>query len=121
VDASHGALVSKGEMMAMENWSPDQLKAALDSRQGVFLKLWKKGCGACKLSEPAIERVQGTEISAGLTFAQIQVDEFPEMLEIAETDVLPVFFVFEGGDMKGRLEGFKGIEKLKEFITSSRR
>ena len=34
----------------MEVWSPDDLKSHLDKGEKVFLKLWKKGCGICKLS-----------------------------------------------------------------------
>jgi hypothetical protein len=41
------------------------------------------------------------------------------MLDIAETDVLPCFFVFAEQKMKGKLIGFKGIKKLEEFLTLS--
>lgn len=102
----------------MKDWSPDDLQKHLDAGDKVFLKLWKKGCGACKLSIPAIERIQAAD-TKGLEFGQICTDDHPEILEIADTDVLPVFFVFENKQMRGRLEGFKGLEKLKSMIEEA--
>ncbi len=104
----------------MQNWSPEQLRSHLESGDNVFLKLWKKGCGACKLSIPAIERIEAAN-DHGLVFGQICADDHPEILEIAETEVLPVFFVFSNKEMKGRLEGFKGLERLKSMIDESLR
>lgn len=102
----------------MDNWTPDALTERLDKGEIVFLKLWKKGCGACKLSEPALERIMAAD-AAGMSFGQILIDDHPEMLEIAETDVLPAFFVFKDKDMKGKFIGFKGIAKLQEFIATA--
>ncbi len=102
----------------MQDWSPDQLKGHLESGDRIFLKLWKKGCGACKLSIPAIERIEADN-SHDLIFGQICADEYPEILEIADTEVLPVFFVFAKKEMKGRFEGFKGLERLKSMIEDS--
>jgi thioredoxin-like negative regulator of GroEL len=102
----------------MKDWSPDDLQKHLDAGDKVFLKLWKKGCGACKLSIPAIERIQASD-TKGLQFGQICTDDHPEILEIADTNVLPVFFVFANKQMCGRLEGFKGLEKLKSMIEEA--
>lgn len=102
----------------MQDWTPANLQEHLESGSKIFLKLWKKGCGACKMSTPAIERIEAAN-SHGLIFAQISTDEFPEMLEIAGTEVLPVFFVFAAKEQRGRFEGFKGLERLKAFIDES--
>lgn len=102
----------------MENWTPDQLTEAIETGKPVFLKLWKKGCGPCKLSEPALERIVAGD-KHGLVFGQILVDDHPEMFEIAETDILPAFFVFKDKDMKGKFIGFKGLAKLQEFVDSA--
>lgn len=102
----------------MQDWSPDDLRKHLDKGDKVFLKLWKKGCGACKLSIPAIERIEAAN-THGLTFGQISTDDHPEIMEIAETEVLPVFFVFADQEMKGKHEGFKGLDRLKTFVDES--
>lgn len=102
----------------MKDWSPDELQKQLDAGAKVFLKLWKKGCGACKLSIPALERIEASD-AHGLQFAQICTDDHPEILEITESEVLPVFFVFANKEMRGRLEGFKGLEKLKSMIDEA--
>jgi thioredoxin-like negative regulator of GroEL len=102
----------------MRDWSPEDLQKHLDAGDKVFLKLWKKGCGACKLSIPAIERIEAAD-AEGMVFGQICTDDHPEILEIAETDVLPVFFVFADKKMRGQMEGFKGLERLKSMVDDA--
>lgn len=102
----------------MKDWTPENLQQHIEAGDKVFLKLWKKGCGACKLSIPAIERIEAADTSS-LVFGQICTDDHPEILEIADTHVLPVFFVFVQKEMKGRLEGFKGLEKLKAMVEDA--
>jgi thioredoxin-like negative regulator of GroEL len=99
----------------MENWSPEDLEKKLDRAEKVFLKLWKKGCGACKLSIPAVERLE-VQNPHGLVFGQICADDYPEILEITESEVLPAFFIFADGGMKGQFIGFKGLARLQQFV-----
>ena len=102
----------------MKDWSPNDLQTHLEAGEFVFLKLWKKGCGACKLSIPAIERIEAAD-TRSIVFGQICTDDHPEIMEIAESEVLPMFFVFGQKEMKGTLEGFKGLERLKVFVEES--
>lgn len=102
----------------MEAWTPDDLKSHLDKGERIFLKLWKKSCGICKLSTPATDRME-KENEHELTFAKICIDDHPEMMEIAGTDVLPVFFIFDQKKKKGMYTGFKGLDKLLEFTSTS--
>jgi thioredoxin 1 len=101
----------------LEAWTPDDLKRHLDQDGKAFIKLWKKGCGICKLSEPATDRME-KQNPYKLTFAKISTDDHPEMLEVSGTDVLPAFFVFADKAKKGQLVGFKGLKKLEEFVKS---
>lgn len=102
----------------MQNWTPEQLQKELEQGRPVFLKLWKKGCGACKLSVPATERLEAAD-HGELVFGQISTDDHPEILEISETDVLPAFFVFKDGEIKARQVGFKGLEKLQQLVKGA--
>ena len=102
----------------MIDWTPDDLRRALDQGQDVFLKLWKKGCGICKLSVPATDRLE-KQTEHDLIFAKISVDDHAEMLEIAGTDVLPTFFIFKNQKKAGQYTGFKGLKKLEEFVEES--
>lgn len=99
----------------MDQWTPEQLKQHLDDGQRVFLKLFKRGCGICKLSEPATERLEHDN-QHQLAFGKIDVEQYPEMLETSGTDVLPAFFVFADRSKKGQFIGFKGLNKLKDFV-----
>ncbi len=102
----------------METFNPDLLKASLDEGKTVFVKLWKKGCGACKLSKPALERIEAKDEN-GILFTEICTDDFPEMYEIAGTDVLPTFFLFKEKKLVGKHIGFKGLAKLQGFIEEN--
>ncbi len=102
----------------MEAWTPDELKSHLDQGDRVFLKLWKKGCGVCKLSQPATDKMEKDNVHQML-FGKICIDEHPEMMQIAGTEVLPVFFVFDQKKRKGTYLGFKGLQKLEEFVNES--
>ena len=102
----------------MDNWTPEQLQEHLDEGKSVFLKSWKPGCGACKLSKPATERLEAKHGDKVL-FGQIDTAEHEQMLEIADTDVLPVFFLFKDKKMAGKHIGFKGLQKLQEWMEGS--
>jgi thioredoxin 1 len=102
----------------IQDWTPADLKNHLDQRESVFLKLWKEGCGACKLSAPAVERLESAN-EHGLVFAQISVTDHPEIMELADSDVLPLFFVFKDQKLAGKVIGFKGIAKLQEMISQA--
>lgn len=102
----------------MDAWTPEQLQEELGRGERVFLKLWKKGCGICKLSTPATDRLE-KENPHQLKFAKISIDDYPEMMEVAGTEVLPVFFIFADKEKKGMFTGFKGVDKLQEFVDES--
>lgn len=102
----------------MQDWTPKDLEHNLDIGGTVFLKLWKKGCGPCKLSIAAVERIEA-QYSSSMVFGQICIDDHPEMVGLAGADVLPAFFVFSDRKKKGSFLGFKGLEKLKEFVAAA--
>lgn len=102
----------------MENWTPEQLQEHIEAGHRIFLKLWKKGCGACKLSIPAVERLMAAD-AHGLRFGQVATDEYPEMLDIAETEVLPAFFIFKEKGLAGQFVGFKGLKSLQDFVEQT--
>lgn len=102
----------------MQAWTPDDLHKHIEAGSSVFLKLWKKGCGACKLSIPAIERIEAAN-EHQLVYGKICTDDHPEILEIADTEVLPHFFLFKNQKLAAHQAGFKGLERLKTFISDA--
>lgn len=102
----------------MEDYDPQKLKNSLDNGDRVFLKLWKKGCGICKLSNSATDRME-KDNPHDLKFVRINVEEHPEMMGLADSEVLPLFFVFADKEKKGRYIGFKGLDKLESFVQES--
>lgn len=102
----------------MEAWTPEQLKEQLENGNKVFLKLWKKGCGICKLSNSATDRMEKSN-PHGLVFGKINVEDHPEMLDMAGSNMLPLFFVFSEKKKKGMYTGFKGLDALQSFVDES--
>ncbi len=102
----------------MQDWTPEQLETHLGAGEKVFLKLWKRGCGPCKLSTPALERIEAADTN-GMVFGQINVDDYPEMYEITGVEMVPAFFVFQNMKKTGVFTGFKGLAALQEFIKTS--
>ena len=102
----------------MEDYTPNQLKDSLDAGDRIFLKLWKKGCGICKLSNSATDRMEQAN-EHQMKFVRINVEEYPEMMGLADSEVLPLFFVFSDKEKKGRYIGFKGLDKLESFVSES--
>lgn len=103
-----------------EDWNPEELKNHLDKGESVFLKLWQKGCGPCTLSKPAVERLEQAN-RHNLVFAQICVDDYPEMMDLSGSEVLPAFFIFKDKQLKSKFLGFKGLKKLEEFVDDAMR
>jgi len=100
----------------MNDIEPKDLKLHLENKSDIFLKLWKKGCGPCKLSVSAVERLE-KKFGEQYEFVQICIDDYPEMMEISESEVLPAFFVFSEGKKKNQSIGFKGLAKLQELLN----
>ncbi|MFK7873274.1 MAG: thioredoxin family protein [Oligoflexales bacterium] len=102
----------------MKDMTPDDLKLRLDAGADIFLKIWKTGCGPCKLSVPALERLEAQDESER-EWLQVNAADYPEMLEVSGSEVLPAFFVFKKGKKISQTVGFKGLAKLKSFIEEA--
>jgi len=102
----------------MQELSPDELKQKLDGGANVFLKIWQRGCGPCKMSASATTRMEQAN-PHNLEFVSICSDDHPEILELTGAKVMPAFFVFHAKELRGKFEGFKGQAKLEEFVAEA--
>ena len=100
----------------MNDINPMSLRKHLDNKDNVFLKLWKKGCGPCKMSVPAVDRLE-KKFGESYEFVQICIDDHPEMTDITDSEVLPAFFVFSEGKKTNQSIGFKGLAKLQKLFS----
>lgn len=103
----------------MKDMTPGELKAAIEADQTIFLKIWKKGCGPCKLSESATDRLEKAHQDDPIEFVKVSAGDFPEMYEVTGSEVLPAFFVFKNKQMLGKTVGFKGINSLKTLLKEA--
>lgn len=106
------------EIPVLQNWNADKLENAIAEKKAIIVKFWKKGCGACKLATPALERLEKS-YGNKIDFAQVCLDDNEELYELLDTEVLPTFFAFYEAKLQGKLIGFKGLVKLQTFLSES--
>lgn len=103
----------------MRDMTPGELKQLIETDATIFVKIWKKGCGPCKLSESATDRLEKAHADDPIEFVKVSAGDFPEMYEVTGSEVLPAFFVFKNKQMVGKKLGFKGLNSLKPLITDA--
>lgn len=103
----------------MQDMTPSELKQEIEQGKAIFLKIWKKGCGPCKLSESATDRLEKAHADDPISFVRVSAGDYPEMYDITGSEVLPAFFVFKNKEMLGKTIGFKGINSLKTIVASA--
>lgn len=103
----------------MKDMTPSELKQQIESGATIFLKIWKQGCGPCKLSESATDRLEKAHKDDPIDFIKVSAGDHPEMYEITGSEVLPAFFLFKDKQVIGKTIGFKGINSLKTLIADA--
>jgi thioredoxin 1 len=101
----------------IQELTPEELKEKLDQKIDIFLKLYKPGCGACKMSEPAVTRLMEKH-GKNFEFGEIDVEEYPEILDLAQGEAVPIFILFKNQKITGKVIGFKGIQKLENLFQT---
>lgn len=103
----------------MQDMTPSELKKEIEQGKAIFLKIWKKGCGPCKLSESATDRLEKAHADDPISFVKVSASDYPEMYEITGSEVLPAFFVFKDKQIVGKTIGFKGLNSLKPLVSDA--
>jgi len=80
----------------------------------VLVDCYANWCGPCKMLAPIIEELSG-EID-NYTFYKLDVDKNEEISRKYGIMSIPTLLLFEDGELKDKLVGFKNKEELEKIL-----
>ena len=105
--------------MAIEITDSNFEEMVLKSDKPVLVDFWAEWCGPCRMLAPTIEEL--AEAYPDITFAKLNVDEYPEIASRHGVMSIPTLMFFKDGALKDTSIGVvpKGvIEKKLELIRA---
>lgn len=80
----------------------------------VLVDCYASWCGPCKMLSPIIDEL--SEEVDTCTFYKIDIDDAEEVSEKYNIVSIPTVLLFENGELKKQMVGFKSKEELEEII-----
>ncbi len=103
-----------GKMLDLS--APDQFDEVIsDPERPALVDFWAEWCGPCKMMTPVLERL-AREYDGRLTFAKLNVDEFPEVSQRFGVRSIPTIIIFRQGKPATRISGFKPEGALRPHL-----
>jgi len=87
----------------------------LDHRGKVLVDFWALWCGPCQMLGPVIEEL-GKETEGKIKIVKVNVDESPKISSQYNISSIPNVILFENGEMKDSLLGFRQKEEYLKLI-----
>ncbi|MDX2105129.1 MAG: thioredoxin family protein [Candidatus Melainabacteria bacterium] len=87
----------------------------LDSKQPVLVDFYTTWCGPCKEMEP----IMGTLALNGqekIKVARVDCDKNKVLAEKYEVTAYPTFILFQGGQVKDRTTGGRGLDEMRAWL-----
>lgn len=98
-------------VLTTENFEQEVLK----SDKPVLVDFWASWCGPCKMLAPTIEEI-AKEYDGKVKVGKINVDEQPELAGAFNISSIPTVMVFENGQIKGSLIGYRAKADIEELL-----
>ncbi|MBU1130078.1 thioredoxin, partial [Patescibacteria group bacterium] len=76
---------------------------------------WAPWCGPCQMLAPVIEEL-GKEMKGKLRIVKVNVDESPKISSQYNISSIPNVILFEDGEMKDSLLGFRQKDEYLKLI-----
>lgn len=90
-------------------------KEVLDYDGKVLVDFWAPWCGPCQMLAPVIEEL-GKEMKGKLRIVKVNVDESPKISSQYNISSIPNVILFEDGEMKDSLLGFRQKDEYLKLI-----
>ena len=86
-----------------------------DPDRPALVDFWAEWCGPCKMVAPVLERLS-QEYEGRMTFAKLNIDEFPEISSRFGVRSIPTMIIFRKGKTATRITGFKPEGALRPHL-----
>lgn len=90
----------------------------LESDKPVLVDFWSHGCPPCKRLAPVIDEL-ATENDGKSVVGKVNVGENMELATEYGITAVPTILVFKGGEVVGRMQGYKDKGELQSAIDSA--
>lgn len=92
-------------------WESEVAKAALPT----LVDFWAPWCGPCRMVAPIVEELS-EEYAGRVNFVKMNTDENPQVPTKYGIRSIPSLLIFQGGELKGTIVGFRPKSDLKKRI-----
>ncbi len=99
--------------MEVINIKEEEFKEKIASGK-VLVDCYAEWCGPCKMLSPIVDEV--AEEVKDYSFYKLNVDECDEVTHEYMIMSIPTLLIFENGELKEKLVGFKTKEELLEIL-----
>ena len=100
--------------MSVVEIKQDEFKIKVTNAKKVLVDCYADWCGPCKMLSPIIDEL--AEEIEDVTFYKLNVEEAEDVAMEYEIMSIPTLLIFEDGELKDKLIGFKTKEELKEIL-----
>ncbi len=83
----------------------------------VLVDFWSETCGPCRMMAPILDAI-ARERADRLVVAKVDTDANPSLVERFQVKGLPTLILFEAGQPRARLTGYKGKRQLLDEIDA---